>query len=77
MTKPAVNGIITSVRGSVVDIKFTDHLPVINTVLLSGKNQKTVIEVVLQLDRYHVRGIALTSTQGLARGMKVSNTLQP
>jgi len=64
-------GKIISVRGSVVDISFDTHLPSINTVLHAGDNEQIVIEVQEQRDANHVRGIALTPTQGLARGMVV------
>ncbi len=70
-------GTVTRVRGSVVDVKFADHMPAINTVLRTGRERQTVIEVFQQLDTHHVRGVALTSTQGLARGMEVHNTLGP
>jgi F-type H+-transporting ATPase subunit beta len=67
-------GKVTSIRGSVIDIWFQKDLPAINTLLLTGKDQKIKIEVFNQLDAYHVRGISLTPTQGLARGMKVIST---
>ena len=70
-------GIVTRVRGSVVDVKFTDNMPAINTVLHTGRERQTVIEVFQQLDTHHVRGVALTATQGLARGMEVHNTAGP
>ncbi|MCU0285765.1 MAG: F0F1 ATP synthase subunit beta [Acidobacteria bacterium] len=61
-------GSVVSVRGSIVDIQFDFQLPSINA-LLHSNDRKIAIEVVTQLDAHHVRGIALTSTQGLARGM--------
>jgi F-type H+-transporting ATPase subunit beta len=64
-------GKVVSVRGSIVDIQFDKHLPAINTVLHAGDNGQIVIEVQEQRDAHHVRGIALTPTQGLARGMVV------
>src|SRR3984957_10397753 len=70
-------GVVVSVRGSVVDIRFDDHLPPIYSVLLTGPEKKIVIEVLSQLDARHVRGIALTPTQGLARGMAVEDTGGP
>ena len=70
-------GTITSVRGSVVDIRFDGNLPPIYSVLHSGEDGKTVIEVLAQSDSHHVRGIALTPTQGLARGMAVQATGGP
>lgn len=64
-------GVITSVRGSVVDARFDDALPQIRSVLHTGQDGQIVIEVLSQRDATHVRGIALTPTQGLARGMSV------
>jgi F-type H+-transporting ATPase subunit beta len=64
-------GKVISVRGSVVDIKFDKLLPPIYTVLHTGDNEQIIIEVQEQRDAHHVRGIALTPTQGLARGMVV------
>ncbi|MFY9326856.1 MAG: c-type cytochrome [Georgfuchsia sp.] len=65
-------GVVASVRGSVVDIRFDARLPPIYS-LLHAMEGKIVIEVLAQLDARHVRGIALTPTQGLARGMTVED----
>jgi len=70
-------GVVVSVRGSVVDIRFDDHLPPIYSVLRAGAEKRIVIEVQGQRDAHHVRGIALTPTQGLARGMGVEDTGGP
>src|SRR5674476_890194 len=70
-------GTIVSVRGSVVDIRFEKHLPPIYTLLHAGKERQIAIEVLTQLDAHHVRGIALTPTGGLARGMAVEDTGWP
>ncbi|MGB6540058.1 MAG: F0F1 ATP synthase subunit beta, partial [Xanthobacteraceae bacterium] len=70
-------GVVVSVRGSVVDIRFDEHLPPIYSVLLTGPERQIVIEVLAQQDARHVRGIALTPTQGLARGMSVEDTGGP
>ncbi|HFD11079.1 MAG TPA: F0F1 ATP synthase subunit beta [Crenotrichaceae bacterium] len=67
-------GKVTAVRGSVVDIRFEAELPSIRTILLAGEHEDIVIEVLSQLDALHVRGIALTPTQGLARDMPVNDT---
>ena len=50
-------GVVVSVRGSVVDIRFDDHLPPIYSVLLTGAERQIVIEVLAQQDARHVRGI--------------------
>jgi F-type H+-transporting ATPase subunit beta len=70
-------GVIVSVRGSVVDVRFDEHLPPIYSVLRTGAKKQIVIEVLAQRDARHVRGIALTPTQGLARGMAVEDTGGP
>ncbi|MDR3632891.1 MAG: F0F1 ATP synthase subunit beta [Isosphaeraceae bacterium] len=70
-------GVITSVRGSVIDARFDDGLPPIYTLLHAGKEPRVAIEVLMQLDARHVRGIALNPTQGLARGTAVEDTGGP
>jgi len=70
-------GIVSSVRGSVVDIRFERQLPPIYSVLRAGAENEIVIEVLAQRDAHHVRGIALTPTQGLSRGMPVVDTGGP
>jgi F-type H+/Na+-transporting ATPase subunit beta len=70
-------GAVVSVRGSVVDIRFEDHLPPIYSLLRTGQEGQIAIEVLAQLDTHRVRGIALTPTQGLARGMIVEDTGGP
>ena len=70
---PSNLGAVVSVRGSVVDIRFDAHLPPIYS-LLHAKDGKIAIEVLAQLDAHRVRGIALTPTQGLARGIAVEDT---
>ena len=68
---------MVSVRGSVVDVRFDQSLPPIYSVLRAGADGRIVIEVMAQLDASRVRGIALTATQGLARGMAVEDTGAP
>jgi F-type H+/Na+-transporting ATPase subunit beta len=70
-------GAVVSVRGSVVDVRFSQHVPDIYSVLRAGADGQIVIEVMAQLDAHRVRGIALTPTQGLARGMPVEDTGGP
>ena len=70
-------GVIVSVRGSVVDMRFDGHLPPIYSLLRTGAKKQIVIEVLAQRDARHVRGIALTPTQGLARGMVVEDSGGP
>ena len=72
----SISGKVVAVRGSVIDVVFETSLPAINS-LLHANEGKIVIEVLAQLDAHHVRGIALTPTQGLARSMPVEDTGGP
>jgi F-type H+/Na+-transporting ATPase subunit beta len=77
-TATAANrGTVVAVRGSVVDACFEQRLPRIYSVLHAGADAGIVVEVMTQLDAQRVRGIALTPTQGLARGMPVMDTGVP
>jgi len=69
-------GTVVSVRGSVVDVSFDQYLPPIHT-LLHADNGRIIVEVQAQPDARHVRAIALTPTQGLARGMRMESTGRP
>jgi F-type H+/Na+-transporting ATPase subunit beta len=69
-------GTVLSVRGSVVDVRFDGRLPPIYS-LLQAREGEIAIEVLAQLDAHRVRGIALTPTQGLSRGMVVEDTGGP
>ncbi len=64
-------GHVVSIRGSVVDAVFPDRLPGMNHELRTGDAEEIVIEVASQLDRQTVRGIALNSVRGLARGAAI------
>jgi len=70
-------GTVISVRGSIVDVFFEKHLPPVYTLLRTGKENQIAIEVLTQLDAHRLSGIALTPTEGLARGMKVIDTGGP
>jgi F-type H+-transporting ATPase subunit beta len=70
-------GTIVSVRGSVVDVAFDERLPPMFSLLHAGKADEIAIEVLSQISAHRVRGIALTPTQGLARGMTVRDTGGP
>ncbi len=74
---PPNHGTVIAVRGSVVDAHFGGALPAIYSVLRAGADAEIVIEVMTQLDARRVRGIAMTATQGLARGMRVTDTGAP
>ena len=70
-------GEVIAIRGSIVDVRFRERLPRINSVLRAGIDKPVIIEVMMQLDATRVRGIALTATQGLARGTPVEDTGKP
>ncbi|WP_297820181.1 F0F1 ATP synthase subunit beta [uncultured Paraglaciecola sp.] len=70
------DGSILSVRGSVVDAHFSRDLPHIHEILYAN-DKKIVLEVLAQLNTETVRAIALTPTQGLARGMLVKSSGNP
>jgi len=70
----AKQGTVTAVRGSVVDACFPLRIPPLFELLETGNGHKTVVEVVTHLNPDTVRGIALTSTQGLARGDPIIDT---
>jgi F-type H+-transporting ATPase subunit beta len=61
-------GTVISVRGSVIDAHFPNRLPSLNNVLNAGAEGNIAIEVMTHLDSKTIRGISLTSTQGLAQG---------
>ncbi|OKH40050.1 F0F1 ATP synthase subunit beta [[Phormidium ambiguum] IAM M-71] len=67
-------GTVVSVRGSIVDALFPQHLPKLYSQLTTGKNGEVAIEVVAHLNAKLVRGIALMPTDGLARGSQVIDT---
>ncbi len=63
-----VEGIVVSVRGSIVDLFFRDNLPPLNALIYAGPNGDIPIEGVSHLDANRIRGIALCATSGLGRG---------
>jgi len=77
MNEAMSKGTVISIRGSVVDAQFPESLPEIYHVLLAGQDRNIVIEVNTHLNENMVRGIALTPTQGLARGSDIFNTGGP
>src|SRR5271167_3626767 len=71
------HGIVLSIRGSVIDVRFDGKLPAINNLLRAGDKAQVLIEVWAQLDPHRVRGIAMTPPQGLARGTSIEDTGGP
>jgi F-type H+-transporting ATPase subunit beta len=77
-SEPKANhGAVIAVRGSVIDAVFPHHLPALDTILRTGEDQQIVIEVAAHLAVDRVRGIALTTTRGLARGSSILDTGLP
>ena len=73
-------GLITQIIGPVIDVEFqSGELPEIYDALEIYKNdgQKVVAEVQQLLGESRVRSVAMSSTDGLQRGMKVVNTKNP
>lgn len=71
-------GKVVQVIGPVVDVEFPsqDSLPDINNALIVQKSEKetVILEVSLELGNRVIRTIAMQSTDGLTRGMKVIDT---
>jgi len=75
MTKK-IQGKIVRIIGPVVDVNFGVNIPQITTALhVDGK--AVVLEVVSHVGDGVVRTIALSETEGLARGMCVTSTQEP
>ena len=73
-------GLITKIIGPVIDVEFqSGELPEIYTALniIADDGTKIVAEVQQMLGSNRVRTVAMSSTDGLKRGMKVINTGEP
>lgn len=67
-------GMITAIRGSIIDITFPDALPELQNLMQVASPENVFVEVVGHLNESTVRGLALTSTRGLRRGLPVADT---
>lgn len=67
-------GRVTKIRGGVVDVLFTDHIPRIQDLVYAGD---IAMEVAALLDEGTVRCMALDSVRGLGLGMPVRATGKP
>ncbi len=77
MAKNAV-GKISQVMGAVIDVLFEGDLPEILNALHCQNNEKLlVLEVAQHLGENSVRTIAMDSTEGLQRGIEVTDTGSP
>lgn len=72
-------GVITRLRGSVVEVAFEEQLPVLNELLRIDRADGTpvFVEVMQHMDTQRVRGMALSPTRGLSRGQAVEATGEP
>ncbi|MBQ8599374.1 MAG: F0F1 ATP synthase subunit beta [Oscillospiraceae bacterium] len=72
-------GTVVQVVGPVLDIKFADgHLPNLNNAIHIEHNGKTMtVEVAQHIGDNVVRCVAMSSTDGLVRGMKAVDTEGP
>ena len=76
----ALQGHVHQVMGAVIDVKFDNvkELPPILTALeCNNHGNKLVLEVAQHLGETVVRTIAMDTTDGLVRGLPVTNTGQP
>ncbi len=72
--KRLYSGEIQTIRGSVVDLRFSEAIPPIHALVPAGD---AMLEVSDHLDAQTVRAIALTPTTGLARGQAVQSRGEP
>jgi F-type H+-transporting ATPase subunit beta len=70
-------GVIVSIQGAIVDVRFEHGAPPIKRMLLSGRDGKVVIEVAALIGPTRVRGLALNADHSLALGMRVTDTGGP
>lgn len=73
------DGIIIRVAGPVVDVRFAKEPPLIyEAIVVDTKNKKQlVLEVAFNIGDNEVKTLALGSTDGIARGMRVKRTHAP
>jgi F-type H+-transporting ATPase subunit beta len=71
-------GRVAAIRGAVVEVEFEQELAAINEAVQAEVDGRTIVmEVSQHLDLHTVRAIAMTNTEGLARGMAVERTGRP
>jgi len=78
-----VFGTVVQVIGPVLDVEFEpEHMPDLYTALvldeeIAGTHLKVTAEVQQHIGRNQVRAVAMSSTDGVVRGMKARNSGQP
>ncbi|MBD3616312.1 MAG: F0F1 ATP synthase subunit beta [Gracilimonas sp.] len=70
-------GRVHSVRGSVIDIRFEEHLPELQSMLTSDTKKPIKAEVTVHINEKMVRALALTPTCGLQKGTIFYDTGEP
>ena len=72
-------GVIKQITGVVVDVYFEGDVPEIQTALTVQRDtgEEVVLEVAQHLGLNRVRTIAMQGTDGMTRGMTVTNTGEP
>ena len=77
MAKNAI-GKVTQIMGAVIDVKFEGDLPnILNALHCENGGKLLVLEVAQHLGENSVRTIAMDSTEGLQRGIEVTDTGEP
>ena len=80
LTLNQTEGLITQIIGPVIDVEFSNgNLPEIYDALKITCDDGTIVTTEVQqlLGENKVRSVAMSSTDGLKRGMKVVNTAEP
>ncbi len=72
-------GVIVRVSGPVVDVRFPKRVPNVfdSLVVEQSSKSKLILEVAFTIGDREVKALALGSTDGLSRGMKVKKTGSP
>lgn len=71
------SGKIIAINGSVVEVWFDKKLPSMFNALTTGDTNALMLETQGYIDEHTVRALAMGGTQGLARGMKVTDLGHP
>jgi F-type H+-transporting ATPase subunit beta len=71
-------GSVSQVLGAVVDVQFEGELPyILNALECDNGGNRLILEVAQHLGESTVRTIAMDTTEGLVRGLKVTDTGSP
>ncbi|MDR0597978.1 MAG: F0F1 ATP synthase subunit beta [Treponema sp.] len=73
------NGIVTQVVGPVVDVRFPEHQTpaILNALEIKAADRTVALEVLQHIGDNRVRCVAMEATEGLARGLEVTDTGGP